>query len=44
LKQEEYKKEILELVEKFIKEKRQSESWTPGEDWVKYSGPIFDEK
>lgn len=44
MKQEEYKKEILELVEKFIKEKRQSESWTPGEDWVKYSGPIFDEK
>ena len=38
------KKEILELVEKFVNEKEESESWTPGEDWVSYSGPYFDSK
>ena len=44
MQQEEIKKEILQLVEKYIKEKRENENWTPGEDWVKYSGPVFDEK
>jgi CDP-6-deoxy-D-xylo-4-hexulose-3-dehydrase len=37
------KQQILDLVKEYILEKRQSESWTPGEDWVSYSGPIFDE-
>ena len=33
---------ILSLVEDYIDEKRQNESWKPGEDWVSYSGPHFD--
>jgi len=33
---------ILSLVEDYIDEKRQNESWKPGEDWVSYSGPYFD--
>jgi len=33
---------ILSLVEEYIEEKRQNESWNPGEDWVSYSGPHFD--
>ena len=33
---------ILSLVEDYIEEKRQNESWKPGEDWVSYSGPHFD--
>jgi CDP-6-deoxy-D-xylo-4-hexulose-3-dehydrase len=36
--------EILNLVEEYIHHKHEQESWTPGEDWVSYSGPIFDEK
>jgi CDP-6-deoxy-D-xylo-4-hexulose-3-dehydrase len=38
------KQKILELVKEYINEKATSESWNPGEDWVSYSGPIFDEK
>ena len=38
------KKQILDLVKQFIQEKEESKSWTPGEDWVQYSGPFFDEK
>ena len=34
--------QILNLVDEYIKEKRSKESWKPGEDWVSYSGPIFD--
>ena len=34
--------EILNLVGKYIDNKQALESWTPGEDWVSYSGPIFD--
>ena len=33
---------ILKLVEEYIDEKRQNESWTPGEDWISYSGPHYD--
>jgi len=33
--------EILELVEQYIQEKKEGESWSPGQDWVKYSGPYF---
>ena len=36
--------EILQRVEKFIKEKHQSKKWIPGVDWVQYAGPFFDEK
>ena len=34
--------EILNLVEEFVKEKNNKE-WQPGEDWLAYSGPVFDE-
>ena len=37
-------KSILELVEEYIQEKQEGESWSPGEDWVSYSGPYFDSK
>ena len=33
---------ILALVEEYISEKRESETWTPGEDWISYSGPHYD--
>jgi len=36
--------EILQGVEKFIKEKHQTKKWVPGVDWVQYAGPFFDEK
>lgn len=36
------KQEILKLVSEYIKEKRESKTWTPGEDWIQYSGPYFD--
>jgi len=37
--------EILHLVKNYVHEKQELENkWTPGEDWVSYSGPIFDEK
>ena len=38
------KEQILDLVKDFIQEKESNKSWTPGEDWVQYSGPFFDEK
>lgn len=37
------KQQILELVKEYISEKRATESWTAGEDWLSYSGPVFDE-
>lgn len=38
------KKEILSLVGEYIREKtQQEENFSPGSDWVKYSGPHFDE-
>lgn len=33
---------ILDLVDKYFQEKRASKTWTPGKDWVQYSGPYFD--
>ena len=36
--------QILSLVSDYISEKQEEETWTPGEDWVAYSGPVFDEK
>ena len=38
------KQQILDLVHKLVKEKQDNEQWTPGEDWVSYSGPCFDSK
>jgi CDP-6-deoxy-D-xylo-4-hexulose-3-dehydrase len=35
---------ILELVSEYIAEKQENEKWTPGEDWVSYSGPVFDDQ
>ena len=35
-------KEILELVDKYIKEKHAQKTWKAGEDWVQYAGPYFD--
>jgi|TARA_Y100000310_G_scaffold266039_1_gene277326 CDP-6-deoxy-D-xylo-4-hexulose-3-dehydrase len=37
------RQQILDLVKEYIIEKRQSERWTPGEDWISYSGPTFDD-
>jgi len=34
-------KEILQLVESYIKEKHSQKTWKPGEDWVQYAGPYF---
>ena len=35
-------KQILSLVDEYIVEKRAKETWRPGEDWLSYSGPLFD--
>jgi len=38
------KQAILDLVAEYVKEKKANKSWTPGKDWVQYSGPWFDER
>ena len=35
-------KEILDLVDKYIKEKHSQKTWQAGKDWVQYAGPYFD--
>jgi CDP-6-deoxy-D-xylo-4-hexulose-3-dehydrase len=35
-------KEILNLVEEYVEEKN-NKNWNPGEDWLAYSGPVFDQ-
>lgn len=35
------KQKILDLVSEYIKEKHSAKTWTPGKDWVQYSGPYF---
>jgi CDP-6-deoxy-D-xylo-4-hexulose-3-dehydrase len=35
------KEEILKLVSEYIAEKHAAKTWTPGMDWVQYSGPYF---
>ena len=35
--------QILNLVSEYVSEKQQNETWTPGEDWISYSGPVFDD-
>lgn len=37
------KQAILDLVAEYIKEKKACKTWTPGKDWVQYSGPWFNE-
>ena len=37
-------KNILQLVEQYMKNKQQSKDWIPGKDFVNYSGPHFNEK
>jgi len=34
-------KEILELVEQYIKEKHSQKKWEAGKDWIQYAGPYF---
>jgi CDP-6-deoxy-D-xylo-4-hexulose-3-dehydrase len=36
------KEQILKLVTEYVNEKHTSKTWTPGKDWVQYSGPYFD--
>lgn len=38
------KKEIIELVRNYFKEKQSSKTWVAGKDFVNYAGPYFDEK
>tara|TARA_R100000008_G_C3584705_1_gene171271 strand:+ start:930 stop:2258 length:1329 start_codon:yes stop_codon:yes gene_type:complete len=38
------KQQILNLVKEYIQEKRAAEKWHAGEDWLSYSGPVFDDK
>ena len=38
------KKQILNLISEYISENREEETWAPGRDWIKYSGPYYDEK
>jgi CDP-6-deoxy-D-xylo-4-hexulose-3-dehydrase len=37
------KLDILSLVSEYISEKHARKIWTPGKDWVQYSGPYFTE-
>jgi CDP-6-deoxy-D-xylo-4-hexulose-3-dehydrase len=37
------KLDILTLVSNYITEKHARKTWTPGKDWVQYSGPYFTE-
>jgi CDP-4-dehydro-6-deoxyglucose reductase, E1 len=39
---EERLNKIFELVREHIQEKQEIEEWKAGEDWISYSGPIFD--
>lgn len=40
-----YKRKLgLKLIDSYIKSKKQNQKWSPGKDWVQYSGPYFDEK
>jgi len=34
---------ILDMVSEYISEAQKEKKWTPGEDWVQYSGPSFNE-
>jgi len=34
-------KDILALVDQYIKEKHSNKKWEAGKDWVQYAGPYF---
>ena len=36
--------EILQAVRTYIKEKAAAKTWTAGQDFVNYAGPLFDEE
>lgn len=36
-----YMKEILDLVDTYIKKKHSEKKWVAGKDWVQYAGPYF---
>ena len=38
------KNKIINNTEKYINKKHSLKTWTPGKDWVQYSGPYFDGK
>ena len=38
------KKQILEAIQKYIKAKNTDKVWIPGQDFVNYAGPLFDDK
>ena len=37
-------KQIISNTEKYINKKHSLKTWTPGKDWVQYSGPYFNGK
>ena len=37
-------KQIINNTERYINKKHSLQTWTPGEDWVQYSGPYFNGK
>jgi CDP-6-deoxy-D-xylo-4-hexulose-3-dehydrase len=37
------KEQILNLVKELISEQNNNKKWIPGENWVQYAGPFFDE-
>ena len=41
---EDKKNKILELVADYIQDKHSQKTWTPGKDWVSYSGNHYDDK
>lgn len=38
------KKEIINLVSEYFKDKKANKTWTAGKDFVNYAGPYFDER
>lgn len=36
--------DILSLVREYIDKKQKSKTWTPGQDWVYYAGPYYNEE
>ena len=37
-------KQIINNTGKYINRKHSLKTWTPGDDWVQYSGPYFNDK
>ena len=37
-------KQIINNTERYINKKHSTKKWTPGKDWVQYSGPYFNGK